>query len=170
MPHPAAYAVMLLCPVLAASAVATEESPPSCATQAHSQFDFWVGDWDVYLADGSLAGSNHIEKILASCVVYKNWQSARSNYAGKSFNTFDPAPGTWNQVWVDTSGATIHFSGKRHSNVMEMSGSQTKADGTLHFRMSYKLNPDGTVRQLWQQSADQKKWETLFDGMYRRRN
>lgn len=149
-------------------ALAAESSPPACSTAAHGDFDFWVGNWDVYQADGKLAGTNHIEKILAGCVVFENWNNASSPYAGKSFNTFDPVSGAWNQVWVDTGGSTIHFSGRRTGNVMDMTGSQATADGTMHFRMSYTLNDDGTVRQLWQQSADQKQWEVIFDGLYRR--
>ena len=34
--------------------------PPPCATPAHGEFDFWLGDWDVTLADGKPAGTNHI--------------------------------------------------------------------------------------------------------------
>jgi hypothetical protein len=35
--------------------------------------------------------------------------------------------------------------------------------------MSYTVNADGTIRQLWQQSPDGKDWQTLFDGTYRRK-
>ena len=150
--------------------VAAEPPPPACATPAHGEFDFWVGDWDVTLPDGKPAGTNHIERILAGCVVFENWNSASSPFAGKSFNTYDAVTGTWKQVWVDTGGSTIHFSGQRKDNVMDMTGSQTTAAGTMYFRMSYTLNADGTVRQLWQQSVDQKQWEVIFDGLYRRKD
>ncbi len=149
--------------------LAADAPPPACATPAHGEFDFWVGDWDVTLADGKPAGTNHIEKILAGCVVFENWQSASSPFAGKSINTYDPLTGTWNQVWVDTGGSTIQFSGKRKGNVMDMTGSQKSADGTMFFKLSYTLNSDGSVRQLWQQSTDRQQWEVIFDGMYRRR-
>lgn len=163
---PAAFLSLLLHSVAAPTA---EPPPPSCATPAHGEFDFWVGDWDVTLPDGKPAGTNHIEKILAGCVVFENWNSASSPFAGKSFNTYDPVNGNWNQVWVDTGGSTIHFSGRRKDNVMDMTGSQTTAAGSMYFRMSYTLNADGTVRQLWQQSADQKQWKVIFDGLYRRK-
>jgi hypothetical protein len=151
-------------------ALAADEPPPHpCASTAHSEFDFWVGDWDVTLADGKPAGTNHIERILADCVVFENWQSASSPFAGKSFNTYDPLTGMWSQVWVDTGGSTIHFQGKRSGNVMAMTGAQKNATGTMHFEMSYTANDDGTVRQLWRQSQDGKKWAVIFDGLYRRR-
>jgi len=163
--QPAALA-LLLCSL---AAPAAEPSPPACTTPAHGEFDFWIGDWEVTTADGKPAGTNHIEKILAGCVVSENWQSATSPFAGKSFNTLDVLTGSWNQVWVDTGGSTIHFNGRRRGNVMDMTGSQQTGKDTLYFQMSYTLNDDGSVRQIWQQSTDQRQWQVIFDGMYRRK-
>jgi hypothetical protein len=39
----------------------------------------------------------------------------------------------------------------------------------LYYRLTFTLNGDGTVRQLWRQSVDRRKWEVLFDGLYRHR-
>jgi len=160
---------MLALFLISSAAPAADPAAPACATPAHGEFDFWIGDWVVTQADGKPAGTSHVEKILAGCVVFENWQSAASPYAGKSFNTWDPLTGIWNQVWVDTGGATIQFSGRRKGNVMGMTGSQNTAEGTLYFQMSYTLNDDGTVRQLWQQSTDRQQWKVIFDGIYRRR-
>ena len=52
---------------------------------------------------------------------------------------------------------------------MDMSGSQQTPEGMLYYKLSYTLNDDGSVRQLWQQSTDQQQWEIIFDGMYRRK-
>ena len=147
-----------------------EEAPAPCSTPEHQQFDFWVGEWTVTTRDGKTAGTNRIEKILGDCVVFENWESATSAYQGKSFNTYDPLTQTWSQVWVDTAGSTIHFNGLRTGDVMEMGGTDTTPNGTVvHYKMSYTLNADGTVRQWWQQSSDWKNWETIFDGLYRKK-
>ncbi|HEY7842035.1 MAG TPA: hypothetical protein VIC61_10735 [Gammaproteobacteria bacterium] len=164
-----ALLVLQLGLALPAVAADTPPVPPACGDAAHAQFDFWVGTWDVMRPDGTLAGTNRIEKILDGCVVFENWKSAISGYEGKSFNTFDPLSGKWNQLWVDTTGATLHFSGERRGDVMEMEGTQQTAEGPLQHRMSYTVNADGTIRQLWQQSPDGKDWQTLFDGLYRRK-
>jgi hypothetical protein len=148
---------------------ATDPESPACDTPQHAGFDFWIGDWDVYLPDGSHAGTNHIERILGGCVVYESWQSARSGFAGRSFNTYDTASGRWSQVWVDSDGNTIHFSGRRHGNVMSMTATHATGKGTVYYRMSYTVNDDGTLRQLWRQSRDRRTWDVLFDGQYRRR-
>jgi hypothetical protein len=152
-----------------ALSAAEEEPPVPCASAAHAQFDFWIGEWEVTRPDGTPAGSSRIEKILGGCVVFENWKSATSAYEGKSFNTLDPVTGKWNQVWVDNTGATLHFSGVFRDNVMDMEGTQATADGTLLHRMLFTRNPEGTISQLWRQSRDGKEWETLFDGLYRRK-
>ncbi len=39
---------------------------------------------------------------------------------------------------------------------------------TLRNRITYTPNPDGTVRQSWETSADAgKTWQPAFDGLYR---
>ena len=160
--------MVLVCMALALPATPAVSAETPCATLEHSQFDFWLGDWQVYRPGGQLAGSNRIEKILDGCVVFENWKSASVNFAGKSFNTWDPLTKTWNQVWVDTTGATIKFSGVRSGDIMLLTGTHASAAGTVHYRMSYTLNGDQTVRQLWEQSADRQTWEVIFDGLYRK--
>ena len=143
--------------------------PSACASPEHYDFDFWIGDWNVTTPDGKPAGSNHIEKILDGCVIYEHWTSATSGFAGRSFNTYDPVSGTWNQAWVDTGGSTIHFHGRRKDNVMDMEGTHVTKEGTLQYKLSFTLNADGSVRQWWQQSRDGRTWETIFDGLYTRK-
>ena len=168
--HVRKLSALILTALLPASPTATAQSAPApCADAAHAQFDFWVGEWEVTRADGTPAGTSRIEKILDGCVIFENWKSAKAGFEGKSFNTYDPRTGKWSQVWVDTAGATIHFSGALKDNVMDMEGKVETADGTLLQRMSFTANPDGTIRQQWLQSGDGKAWQTLFDGIYRRK-
>ena len=37
-----------------------------------SEFDFWVGEWDVHIANGTFAGHNVIEKTQRGCVLIEN--------------------------------------------------------------------------------------------------
>ena len=162
--------LLYLAMTLSGPAVADTDAPKPapCSSAENAEFDFWVGDWKVSLPDGKPAGTSHVEKILGGCVVFENWYGAGGAFAGKSFNTWDPRQRTWNQVWVDNAGSTIHFSGTRKGDVMDMSGTDSTDEGTVYYQMSYTLNADGTVRQLWQQSSDGEQWETIFDGLYRR--
>lgn len=143
-----------------------------CSSEAYQQFDFWVGDWEVYhtTAD-TIVGHNRIEKILNGCVIMENWTGA-TGFEGKSINTYNPIDATWNQVWVDIGGATYHFKGKWEAGLMIMKG-QTLGNNkqvTL-FEMSYTPNKKtGNVRQLWKQSKDNgENWVVIFDGIYKKK-
>lgn len=141
-----------------------------CSSEAHHQFDFWLGDWAVYHATAdTIVGHNKIESILNGCVIQENWTGA-TGFSGKSLNTFNPIDSTWNQVWVDVSGATYHFKGKLIEGAMVMNGATTYKGKPILFEMSY--TPDintGHVRQIWKQSSDEgETWAVVFDGIYKK--
>ncbi len=144
-----------------------------CTTEAHRQFDFWVGKWDVYHSTAdTLVGRSHIKNLLGSCVIEENWESAGSAFEGKSLNTYNPRNKTWNQCWVDNTGATYNFSGTFENNVMLLKGKTPGSDGKMVlFEMSFTHNvAEGTVRQVWKSSNDGgETFATLFDGIYRKR-
>lgn len=143
-----------------------------CSPEVYNQFNFWVGDWDVYDTKGdTIVGHNTIKKILGNCVVEENWTGG-SGFKGKSFNTYNRRDSTWNQVWVDMAGSTYHFSGKLKGNVMQFYGETIGQKGNkIKFDMSYTYDKEqGTVRQVWKMSNDEgKTWNTAFDGIYRRK-
>lgn len=68
---------ILLSTLFIHSGLAAQPSPATCGSAEHRQFDFWIGNWEVYGANGKLAGTNRVEKILAGCVLQENWQSVQ---------------------------------------------------------------------------------------------
>lgn len=147
-------------------------APPACAAPEHRQFDFWVGEWRVVKPDGSPAGSSRVERILGGCVVFENWTGAGGS-EGKSFNTYDPATGRWEQYWVDQSGNRLRLSGGVESGRMVLTGAHDTPDPKTkqvrRERITWTPNPDGSVRQLWEASDDGgKSWAVSFDGLYRK--
>lgn len=141
-----------------------------CNSEAHAQFDFWLGKWDVYNTQAdTLVGKNHIKKILNSCVIEENWEGG-SGFKGKSFNTYNPENKTWNQVWVDVSGATYLFSGKFENNEMRLKGNTVKNGNKILFTLTFTYDPEKkTVRQVWKASTDDgKNWNVWFDGTYKK--
>lgn len=143
----------------------------SCDSEAHHQFDFWVGEWNVYkTGTDTLVGHNAVRRILGGCVIEENWVGA-TGFEGKSFNTYNPQDSTWNQVWVDQSGATYHFSGRREGNSMRLKGDTFSRKGEpIQFTLEFHFDPkEGTVRQVWRMSKDEGgSWQVIFDGEYRR--
>jgi len=75
-----------------------------CCTSNHKAFDFWVGDWEVYLPNGNKAGENTILKIQNNCVLQENWKSANSTFSGTSFNFYNTKTENWEQLWIDNQG------------------------------------------------------------------
>ena len=147
------------------------QSQSPCSTDAHRQFDFWVGEWDVYhtTAD-TVVGASVIKSILNDCVIEENWTGS-TGFIGKSFNTYNSVDSTWNQIWVDGSGASYRFSGKYEKELMDLKGVAITKKGKNLFSLTFQPDKEAdTVRQVWKVSTDNgAKWQTLFDGTYRRK-
>src|SRR5271154_5087561 len=46
-----------------------------CASAAHHQFDFWLGEWDVATPLGTPAGTNRVERLLEGCALQEHWEA-----------------------------------------------------------------------------------------------
>lgn len=147
---------------------------PCSQNPVYRQFDFWIGDWDVYNLKGARAGTSHVERLLDSCVVLENWTSAQAGYAGKSYNTYNSVTGKWQQYWVDNKGGiTEYFDGHFEKNSMILQTSNTKQpNGSfLIQKMTFFHINDDTVRQLGENSTDGgQTWKTAFDLTYKRKS
>lgn len=79
---------------------------PCMANSQARQFDFWIGEWVVYITGTqTLAGNSKIEMIAGGCALLENWDSKASN--GKSLNFVDPITNKWKQTWVGSYVAGI---------------------------------------------------------------
>lgn len=155
--------------IVAVSVGFSLQAQSPCKMDTHyRQFDFWVGDWDVYkYGTDTLAGTNEVLKLLNDCVIQENWESAGSNYAGKSYNSFDPSANKWRQTWVDNQGVTLQFEGYLKDAKMQLAGFSHEKNGKLvYHRLIYTKMQDGTVRQQWDKSYNREDWTPLFDGLY----
>ena len=134
------------------------------------QFDFWVGEWDVFNPQGIQSGTSRIERILADCVILENWTD-RFGSQGKSFNKYDTANKRWEQFWVDEQGSTTYFKGKLEDKNMVFHAEAPQPDGKMGERKLtfFNLGPD-KVRQFSQVTTDGgKTWTTEYDLNYVRR-
>ncbi|MDH3290716.1 MAG: hypothetical protein OEO20_00220 [Gemmatimonadota bacterium] len=159
--------VALLGPLAVARA---QEAPAPCLDGgAYDQFDFWVGEWDVFTPDGVRAGSNRIEKVAAGCLLVEHWTSAAGG-TGNSLNYYHPARQQWIQVWVDGQGGVIEVAGEFTDGAMRFVGEHVYPDGRREaFRMRFTPQVDGSVRQFIEQSKDEgATWYVWFDGRYER--
>ncbi len=137
-----------------------------------SEFDFWLGEWDVHTANGSFAGKNRIEKAQAGCVLVENWVSV-TGVPGMSMNYFDISSNEWVQVWSGAGGTQIVIRGGLSNEGLLLEGHiNYVANGTsAPFRGLWTPLPDGRVRQFFEQSNDGgETWVPWFEGFYTRTN
>lgn len=157
-----------LCLLLVASAASAQQTQPTCDTEEHRQFDFWIGEWAVETPDGQPAGENTIEKVLNGCVLTENWRGAQGS-KGKSFNMFYSRDGRWHQTWVDNAGGRLDLSGGLDDRGrMVLSGEALGRDGdAVVHEIAWTPLADGTVEQHWRASRDGgQSWTDLFRGIY----
>lgn len=147
-----------------------------CSKPAFRQFDFWVGQWEVFGKNGQKAGDSRISVILDSCVILEEWTSATVQqglrYAGKSFNSYNSASGQWQQTWTDNTGNTTEFLRGEAANgsVVFYADKVTGPKGVIFSRkLSFTKLGDDKVRQLGEKSEDGgKTWTTEYDLEYRK--
>lgn len=109
-----------------------------CATDAHRQLDYWIGDWDLTWAagpDSTGVGTNTITASHGGCVVEERFTDLGNGFAGHSVSMYDARAGQWRQTWVDNQGSYLVLSG------------QPTDDGTLDLRTPAFTTPQG-VRQV----------------------
>jgi len=141
--------------------------PGPCDNAQCRQFDFWLGEWDVYTPEGELAGSNTVERILGGCVVHETWEGAKGS-RGESFNIY--SGGHWHQTWVDNQGTLLLLDGEWNQGHMVLEGEAPGPTGaTIHNRITWQPLGDGRVRQHWEMSADGETWTDVFMGYYVRK-
>jgi tetratricopeptide (TPR) repeat protein len=145
-----------------------------CMNNAQArQFDFWIGDWDVYrTGTNMLQGHSAIENASGGCMILENWYSVVGPYKGKSMNFVDPATGKWRQVWIGSDGTPGEFSnGVYKDSVMQFeSETHDTAGRKIIGRFRFFNLASDRVRQFKESSPDNgNTWTTDYDLTYIRR-
>jgi hypothetical protein len=132
-------------------------------------FDFWIGEWDVYGPRGRRLGTNSIIPLLDGTALAEHWRG-EGGVEGHSLNAYDASADRWHQTWVDSTGGLLLLEGALRDGAMVLQGTAPTAGGaSQHQRITWTPEPDG-VRQHWESSDDEgATWQTAFDGHYRRR-
>lgn len=134
------------------------------------QFDFWIGEWDVFNLQGQKVGTNVIQRISEGCGVLENWTDGFGG-EGKSLNFYDPRTGKWYQYWIGLDGVPTRFSGTYKDGALRYDGEPLTNNGVQNLSRLTFFNLDAnTVRQFAEQSKDDgKTWSVLYDFKYVRK-
>lgn len=111
---------------IACSAFGQQMAPEKpCSAPEASQFDFWVGDWELTWNDTS-HGTNSIHKIMDGCTLQENFYDPAMNYSGSSWSVYNPRVQLWQQTWVDNNGGYIALTGNFQNNEMTLTTAPRK--------------------------------------------
>lgn len=142
-------------------------------TPEYHQFDFWVGEWNVFNTQNQKAGESRIEKILKGCIILENWTGA-TGYEGKSFNHYDVNKKKWYQYWIDESSNVTNFEGEysdKDKAIIFYSYDNAKDANPFIRKLTFFNLDKNTVRQFAQRSSDEgKTWTVEYDLKYVRKN
>ena len=164
--------IILICSaislMLVGEAGAKQSTSPYCAADEHDDFDFWVGEWNVYAADdGPYLGHNTIVKTNGDCLITEHWVGA-SGSVGDSMNFYDPLISAWRQVWVSAGWYIDYSGGLNEDGAMILNGLSFSAATSQHtpFRGTWTLNVDQSVSQFFEQQDGDGVWQPVFLGIY----
>ncbi len=151
--------------------IVKQKRNPCMYSKEARQFDFWLGDWDVYVGKNKV-GENLIELDTQGCTLVENWKN-NSGGMGKSLNVYNIAKKKWQQFYVSGQGNVFLFEGdyRPKDKHMYFTAETTGAKGAkvMHIFEFFDL-PDKTVQQRWKQSTDGgKTWNTVWDSIYKKK-
>lgn len=146
--------------------------PANCTSAEHRQFDFWIGDWEVFQTakPDEKVGGSLIEPVYFGCGLRETWLPFTAINGG-SLNSYDPRAKRWRQTWIDAQNARVDFEGGMQDGSMVLTGlwrGLRRDGGDALMRMTYTPLPQGRVRQRGETSVDGGQiWEASFDFTYR---
>lgn len=142
----------------------------NCCSERHNEFDFWLGEWEVFDTTGTKVGDNSIIELEGGCILSEHWRSVKGG-SGRSYNFYNSSDSTWNQTWVDSQGGSLILKGHGEENKMILSSVPFDRNGVqLHHRITWTQQKDGSVQQRWDvlDASDVLK-NTLFLGIYKKK-
>jgi len=144
-------------------------APPSCDGAPYTDFDFWIGEWDVYDETGAtLQGHNSIISAEDGCLIIERWTGAGGS-TGQSYNFYDPTTEEWRQLWVARGAVIDYTGGLNEAGQMVLEGTIAyRSNGRIaDFRGTWTERADGAVIQFFEEkNGETGEWAEWFTGLY----
>lgn len=144
---------------------------PCLKDQNNNKFDFWLGDWDVYVG-GQLRAQSKITKAKGGCAVHEDYEVLNGTYSGQSINFYDPTEKKWHQYWVGSSAdKSKYYEMEDYTANMQFLTKSINPKGVESWiKMSFTAIDENTVNQDLDSSTDMgKTWTPAFRGVYKRK-
>lgn len=151
---------------------------PCMSNKQAREFDFWIGEWDVYPNGANvIVGHSKIEMASGGCMILENWTAlGLMPNTGKSMNYVNAVTGKWEQYWIGSGGLNPNnpqkfVNGEYREGAMRFEFEQVTRQGQKQMGRFIFFNerPD-QVRQFNEVSSDGgKTWTTVYDFIYKRK-
>jgi hypothetical protein len=153
-----------------ASPGATQGEPAEpCSQPAASEFDFWLGEWDLQWGEDG-RGKNFVTRALDGCVVVENFDGTPAiRLRGMSVSVYDAQHERWRQTWVDNQGGYLDFEGGIDGGRMVLARRATIDGQQVLQRMVWYDITDQSLNWNWERSGDDgASWTVLWEIRYTR--
>ncbi len=170
--------ILTVCPALAAAwallvfAPAAQAAPahiaPACASKHHREFDYFIGNYNVFDASGKQIGTDEVTAEMNGCALLERWHGRRVE--GRGYSAYDDSRRQWVQTFFQNDGTVLIFRGNMTPQGILLSGTDYAKPGVLeNNRVLFRPRSDG-FEEYWTTSTDGgHTWRAVFDGFFRRR-
>ena len=143
---------------------------PACNAPAYREFDFWLGQWDVFERGSSTKTADVLVTAeLGGCVIRETYEDT-TGLRGVSLSSYDAQAERWQQTWVTNRGQLLVIHGRRAASGMSFAGWMHETDGETQVRATWAPDGDG-VRETAERSRDGgTTWTPWFDLSFRHRS
>jgi hypothetical protein len=143
-------------------------SRTGCSGAGYHQFDFWLGQWDVFDVGGSTrVATATITSIQDGCGLREDYRGAEGG-GGESLTMYDPGTQLWRQAWVSNRGQIVIIEGALQDGSITLSGPEYGGAPGRLVRGIWMRAEGGTVRETAERSSDSgRTWRPWFDIVFR---
>lgn len=142
----------------------------SCNSPEYHQFDFWIGDWDVFdTSTHERSAHVRVEPILDGCALREQYEDL-NGMRGESLSSYGPGTRKWQQTWLTNRGQLLIIHGARQGEQMKFTGAFQGGSGNDPLVRASWIPTQGEVRETASRSIDGgKNWTPWFDLTFRPR-
>ena len=142
-----------------------------CSAAECSQFDFWLGEWELTYND-TVHATNRITKEMGGCLVHEHFNDPSNAFTGESWSVYNTQTKLWQQTWVDNQGAYIVLTGGFKDGKMILQtepASQPDGSKKQSRMVFYNIAADSFIWDWEATTDDGKTWKNNWRIYYKRK-
>lgn len=135
-----------------------------------SDFDFWLGEWEVSWDGGRSRGRNSIGRHFGGRVIHERFDGRPGiELVGMSVSVYREDADRWFQTWVDDAGNYFALEGGMADGAMILVSKGHGPRGGLSYRMRFADIEDDRFAWSWESSTDGgDTWSSVWELAYER--